>query len=277
MKKTFLARRNALLLNRGVSWGVYALAFPLLALLVRVLAPNFFWYVFTPVFRISDTITSESHSFFTGFSDAEKVALENEKLTAKNIALASENQALQRKIENVSALLGVSDPQKDISGILAGVVARPPMSPYDTLTIAAGEAQGVLLGMEAFGDGGVPIGIVSAVLHDFSRVTLFSAPGAVTGGWVGKRNVPLTITGAGAGVLQSSVERSANVVVGDIVFVPGPGQLPIGSVVRVDTSPLSPGVILRIMPASNPFSIAWVTLRATGIVPVAFATSTRGL
>ena len=40
---------------------------------------------------------------------------------------------------------------KDASGILAGVVARPPESPYDTLVLAAGKNAGVTLGMEVFG------------------------------------------------------------------------------------------------------------------------------
>ena len=59
------------------------------------------------------------------------------------------------------------------SGIIAGIVARPPASPYDTLVLSAGSEEGVTLGMEAFGAGGVPLGVVSSVLANFSRVTLF--------------------------------------------------------------------------------------------------------
>ena len=62
---------------------------------------------------------------------------------------------------------------REESGILAGVVARPPVSPYDTLVLAAGRVDGVEVGMEAFGAVGVPVGVVSSVLEDFSRVTLF--------------------------------------------------------------------------------------------------------
>ena len=64
--------------------------------------------------------------------------------------------------------------------------------------------------------------------------------------------------------MNASIARSANVVVGDAVFAPGPGMLPFGSIVRVDNDPSSTSVILRIMPAINLFSVTWVELRDTG-------------
>lgn len=273
MKKTFLVKRNALLTSRNVSWGVCAFAVSLVVLLIRFAAPNLFWQVLAPAFRASDAFTTESHAFLNNFSNAASLAERNEKLTSENFALASDNRALLQKVANLSSLSGSSVTKND-TGISAGVVARPPESPYDTLLLAAGERNGVLAGMEAFGNGGVPIGIVSSVWSDFSRITLFSSAGSVTSGWVGYANVPITITGAGAGAMNASASRSAGVVVGDVVFVPGPGMLPIGSIVRIDSDPLSPGVTLRIRPAVNPFSIAWVELRSTGVVAMMFATST---
>ncbi len=258
MKKTFLAKRNALLSSTNVSWGAFALAGAILILFLRLLVPNFFWYTFTPVFRLSDTLAGESHSFFSGFGDTSKLALQNERLTNENAALALQNQVLLQKVSSFSSLA------KDARGITAGVVARPPLSPYDILVLAAGSDEGVVLGMEAFGAGGVPLGIVSSVLNNFSRVTLFSSPSMSTNGWVGDKNIPIIIEGAGAGAMNASTARSAGIASGDIVSVPGPGKLPIGVVVRVDSDPSSPSVILRIMPALNPFSIAWVVVRDTG-------------
>ncbi|TSA44444.1 rod shape-determining protein MreC [bacterium] len=258
MKKTFLAKRNALLSSTNISWGAYALIVAILTLLLRLIAPNFFWTLFTPVFRASDSLSQASHAFFNSFGDTAKLALQNEKLTNENSALALQNQALLQKANSLSGLA------RESRGITAGVVARPPASPYDTLVLAGGSADGVTLGMEAFGDGGVPLGVITAVLADFSRVTLFSSSGMTLSGWVGRTNLPVTITGAGAGAMRASVARSAGITSGDIVFAPGPGQLPIGSVARVDSDPSSPSVTLRIMPALNLFSVAWVTLRDTG-------------
>lgn len=274
MKRTFLARRNALLTGQVATYGAFALAFAVLALLVRLIAPNFFWTITTPLFRASDAVSSGVHGFLSSFGNAVALTEQNEKLIAENAALASENQALIEKNASLTTLLGVSSAAKNISGVLAGVVARPPASPYDTLVVAAGSKQGVVLGMEAFGESGIPIGFVSSVLDDFSRVTLFSAPGVTTNGWVGKADVPVSLSGAGGGALSASIARAANITQGDIVYVPGPGQLPIGNVARIDSDPLSPGVTLRIQLASNPFSLSWVTLRATGSQPSSLATST---
>jgi len=259
MKKTFLTRRNALISSARIPWGTLALFCAVIALLVRLLAPNFFWRAFAPAYRAADFLAERSHSFISSFENTAALSAKNAQLTGENAALANENQAL---IQKISALAMLKSPTTDI---IAGVVARPPESPYDTLVLAAGKNTGVALGMEAFGAGGVPLGTVSSVLADFSRVTLFSAPGVTTGGWVGNENMPLVLEGAGAGALRATAPRAANIAVGDKVFAPGPGALPIGKVARVDSSPSSPSVTLHIAPILNIFSISWVALRDTGL------------
>lgn len=240
-----------------MSWGVGALAVALIIVLLRVLTPNFFWKVFTPVFRTADAVASGSHLFIASFGNTAALTVQNEKLMSENLALTAQNQSLSQKLADIGALA----PEK--SDILAGVVTRPPESAYDTLVLSAGTHAGVAVGQEAFGPGGVPIGVISSASADFSRVMLFSAPGVATAGWVGK-GIPLTIQGVGGGALQATIARSAGVAVGDTVFVPGPGQLPIGKVARVDGDPSAPSVTLHIESVVNLFSVTWVLLRDTG-------------
>lgn len=273
MKKTFLARRNRLLSGRSFSWGFWALLFVLAALMVRLIAPNLFLHTFAPVMNVSNTLGAETHAFLERFNNASALALKNEALTRDNITLATKNQVLENKVADFTKLLG-THAQSNAEGILVGVVARPPQSPYDTLVLSGGTDDGVLLGMEAFANENVPIGIVSGVAKDFSRVTLFSAAYMSVGGWVGTAHAPVTILGMGGGAMEASVSRDTGVSVGDVVFAPGPGLLPLGTIAHIDTDPLSPSVKLRIAPAVNLFSVAWVALRATGNVPMTFATST---
>lgn len=271
MKKTFLAKRNALLSSVAASWGAVALLGAVAALLVRLLAPNFFLHTLAPVFRIADAVTAGSRTVTDSFGSAAALAARNEQLARENAALANENAALLAKEASLGGL------SLDAQGIIAGVVARPPASPYDTLVLSQGSRGEVVKGMEAFGEGGVPLGIISSVLADFSRVTLFSSPDMVVDGWVGSSHLPLTIFGAGAGAMRAVIARSAGVAVGDTVFAPGPGLLPIGSVVRVDSDPSSPSVTLQIRPAVNPFAVSWVELRYTGpafAASLSWATST---
>ncbi|OGG40424.1 hypothetical protein A2118_02820 [Candidatus Kaiserbacteria bacterium GWA2_50_9] len=253
-----------------MSWGGYALIFSIVALLVRLVAPDFFWQITAPAFRAADALAAQSHAFWASFNDVSELAIRNERLVEENAALINENQALREKEMAIDEF--------DVAkGILAAVVARPPESPYDTLVLAAGARARVALGQEAFGEGGVPIGIVTAVTTDFSRVTLFSAPGQLTHGWIGRESLPLRIFGSGAGTMNASLSRSAGIAVGDTVFAPGPGMLPIGSVVRIDSDPASPGATLRIVPKVNPFSLSWVQLRdvGAGVRDFSVATSTR--
>lgn len=270
MKKISLARRNALLTSRDATGGALALALFAGIALLRFFAPDLFWQAAAPAFRAADGLAAGVHTVLAGFRTAAALVAQNDALSEQNLALASENQELTKKIALLSALSdGPSTP-----GIRAGVVARPPQSPYDTLVLAAGKQDGVALGMEAFAAGNVPIGFVSQVTGGFSRVTLFTAPGVETGGWVGPRDIALTLEGAGGGALRAAVARTAGIVAGDTVYAPGPGMLPIGSVVRVDSDQLSPSITLRILPAANLFSLAWVELRSTGVVPLLAATST---
>lgn len=277
MKRTFLAKRNALISTSDVSWGAYALLAAIVILLVRLLAPNFFWSALAPIFQGAEVISSGSHAALSSFGDAATLAARNEQLTEVNTALVSANKALTQKTASLEELLG-TPPDKDAQGVVAGIVTRPPVSPYDTLVLSGGSGQGVMTGEEAFGPGSVPLGVVTSVLADFSRVTLFSAPPMTVNGSVGHTGQPISIRGAGGGTLRASISRSAAVAVGDDVFAPGPGLLPIGTVVRIDSDPSSPSVTLQIQPAFNLFSLSWVQLRATGpafVSSLSWATSTE--
>lgn len=264
MKRTFLAQRNALFSRANLSWGVVALLFALSVLTVRMLFPNIFWQVFSPVFYTTDALAAVNHTFLSSFGDAAMLAKHSEQLEREKNALAAENQALTEKISALSALYRSQELADTVPSIVAGVVARPPVSAYDILVVAKGRSAGVSSGMEAFGAGGVPLGIVGAVSEDFAQIVLFSSPHMSTLGWVGAHNTPITIVGAGGGALEASIPRAAEIKVGDTVFVPGPGKLPIGVVARTDGDLSSPSVTLRITPALNLFSVTWVALHAVG-------------
>ncbi len=270
MKKTFLTRRNALLAPESFSWGWYALGAVSILLSVRLLAPNFFIQVFTPILRSADALGNESHFFFSRFGNSAMLAVQNEQLQEANTTLVLENQSLLQKIDRLQAFLNSSG-KSQVPQILADVLARPPVSPYDTLLLSEGTRVGVSLGMGVFvpstdqTNGGImPIGVVSFVTADFSRATLFSAPGVQTAAWVGVARIPLTLLGLGGGVFSASIARAAMVVVGDVVFVPGLGTPPMGKVVRIDSNPSSPVVVLRIQPTVNLFSVPEVLMRDVG-------------
>lgn len=253
-----------------------ALAFALFFALARFIAPNLFLSAVSPALTLGTRLSSAVDGLFAGFANAKALAAKNAALADENAALSLENRTLSEKAADLASLLGSPRAPSGGAGIVAGVLARPPVAAYDALIVSAGTNAGVAPGMEAFGAGGLPLGIVSAATPDFARVTLFSAPGVMTSGWIGQKRVPVTLRGAGAGAYAASAPRDAGIAQGDAVFVPGPGALPIGVVASIGGLASDPMATLFIRPAANPFSITTVVLREAGsaLAGVSLATST---
>lgn len=269
MKRGFLSKRNALLSSKGVSAGVAAVVFVLLVALVRFFAPNLFLTVFAPAFSTGNTLVANVHGVLSGFEEAAALAQENARLSEQNTALMIENRTLSDTTAKC-AVLGGGD-----SSIVAGVLARPPETAYDTLILGAGLTQGIVLGMEVFAEGGVPVGVITRVDATHALATLFSSPGKNTEGWVGTNHIPLTLKGAGGGSFMATLPRSVVLEPQALVYLPGPGALSVGTVVRIDADPASPEQVLRIAPITNLFSLTWVTVQDSGAAfQAALVTST---
>lgn len=264
MKRTSLAKRNALLSPAGFSAGAVALALVALLVVLRLVFPGAFLSVTMPIVRAGNGIASGFHVVRSSFAQVAAVTLEKERLTEENQALAAENRALADHVASLTLLLGDVRPVSQPSGIVVGVVARPPVSPYDSLVVASGSADGVAEGMEAFGNGGIPVGTVTSVSQSFSRVTLFTAPGVTLEAWVGTNHTPLTLHGAGAGAFSAEALRAAGIAEGQAVYAPGPGALPLGVVKSVTGDPAAPTVSVHIAPAVNPFTLSYLVLRDSG-------------
>lgn len=107
--------------------------------------------------------------------------------------------------------------------ILAGVIARPPTTPYDTLTIDAGSRQGVVVGALVSAGGTTRIGRVDSVGESTARVSLFSAPGESYQALIMETQshsaIPVVVDGEGGGALTTRVPAHSGAGVGDeIVF-----------------------------------------------------------
>lgn len=251
-------RRTALLAPWSVPLIFVALALIVLFFILRAFLPGAVAQIARPFWGAGDRATDAGGSIAAFFGDKAVIAAERDRLSAENAALANENAALRARALDLERLLGSREAAPE--GILAGVLARPPVSPYDTLVIDQGEDAGVRAGAPVFGAGGIPIGTVESVAGASARVILYSAPGQVTEGWVGVNRTPVTLAGASAGAFRTNLPRESTAAVGEEVYLPGPGALPVGTVVRVDTDPSSPRAEIHVRPVVHPFSITWVTV-----------------
>lgn len=248
--KTQYFRRHKQYLSpvQGVAAAVAVVLIAVLAVL-RIFFPGALAAVAAPLWSAGDYLAV--HAGFPKGSAA--LQAEVDRLRAENAALASENRIL-------AATAG--DEAAKSAGIMAGVLARPPQSPYDALIIAKGNDDGVYAGMRVLA-AGVPVGVVESASSGSARVVLYSASGQESEGWIGTAKTPVTLHGLGAGAFAADVPREAGAAEGDIVYLPGPGALPMGTVMKVESSASSPRAILRIRPYANPFTMTSVHVVAT--------------
>ena len=191
-------------------------------------------------------------------SDPRELAREIEAITRANEALVAENATLRARLADYGEL----ESGADSAGIFAGVIARPPLAPYDVLVVALPSVASVAPGAFVAGPGGVPVGTVESIAGGYAHIGLFSMPRRATDGWVGEERLPLTLIGKGAGAFSAGIPRDAKVAPGDIVYLPGPGALAVGTVREVRADPSSPESKLLIEPMVNLFMITSVRIQA---------------
>lgn len=251
-------RRNTVLAPGSGKWILAVIAIVSVLFILRTFFPGTIAALTRPLWRAGSAATNTSGSVAAFFGDKAVLAEERDALAREVAALKEQNATLTARTVDLERLLGGRT--EGVAGTLAGVLVRPPVSPYDTLVIDQGANAGVAVGKRVMGAGGVPLGVVESVADTSARVLLYSAPGKVTEGWVGVSRTPVSLEGASAGAFRTSVPRERVVAVGEEVYLPGPGAVPIGTVVRVDTDPSSPRAVIHVRPRTSPFSLTWVTI-----------------
>ena len=182
--------------------------------------------------------------------------------TASKGELLDEVENLKKQINLMSVLearLGVLEQENrllreslgyvwpDEKWVLAGVIARPPVSPYDVLILDVGTEQGISVGQLVLTGSGSVVGSVQKVFNNKSIVSLFSTPGKKTSVVMFSQGVGVEALGKGGGVYQVFIPRNINVNTGDIVVLPGGRTEVIGQVGEV------------MFDARDPFQIAYVS------------------
>lgn len=189
-------------------WILWVLLVVVLAgavVLFRGPASGLFWRVMAPVVGLRESL---------GSTEAARLRAE---LAAAQSKL-SERDLLYAEVVDLRERLGRTDALP--SRVVAGVLMRPPWTPYDTLLIDAGANVGIAEGAFVSAGGQGLVGHVSEVYATTARVELFSAPGvsyqAVLNG-----TLPVAVEGLGGGSLRAEVPAGTLVKAGDSISFPG--------------------------------------------------------
>jgi cell shape-determining protein MreC len=149
--------------------------------------------------------------------------------------------------------------------IVAGVLATPNETPYDTLILDMGSDEGVVAGAVVYAEGGRPIGTITRTTASTAIATLFTSPGITTHVYAVRERVLARAVGMGGGSLSVFLPHGSEPREGDSMLMPTLGGVPIGTVARVWSEPSEPGVIAAV---TSPISLA--SLRMVSIDTHAF-------
>jgi rod shape-determining protein MreC len=193
-------------------------------------------YIASPFWRMSSGIGNYIESGAGYFISKESLRAENmalkKEVFSANLKLLSENALLEENVK-LKALLGREDKEKSF---MATVLARPPITLYDTLVIDVGQEEGVKQG-DLITAESVVLGYLADVFTHTSIVKLYSSPNEKTVIAIGDKKIQADAYGLGGGVFRTAVQKDIEVKKGDSVIMPGINPKIFGFVEDVQSNP----------------------------------------
>ena len=258
MKTQFSRRRNALVSSATLLTGGVVFLIAVVVTGISFFFPTLSLALAEPGWKLGAAASTATHSLSSFFTTHTNSVSETERLLNENQTLQNENRALRAQLHDIASLTdGATLSQNRVT---ASVRAGPPLSPYDTLVVSLTALSSVPTGAIVYGPGSVPIGTVTESGLGTARVSLYSSPHRKVEGWIGEKRFPVTLTGESAGAFSATLARESGVVPGDVLYLPGPGALPAGTVARLVSDPSSTSDVVYIVPYVNIFSLSWVAI-----------------
>ena len=200
---------------------------------LNLFAPNIFsgaaHYISIPFWSISRNVENNLSKLTAIFGSKEKLFYENMDYRAQILEMRIKLKAkevLLKEYEELSKAFGGND--KNLESVYAGVISRPPLSPYDTLIINVGRDKNILAGDEVF-FGDMFLGEVAEVFGESSIIKLASGPGEKTNIVINGK-IHATAEGMGNGNFMIKIPKNIEVKIGDSVAADKSGVPFIGEV-----------------------------------------------
>lgn len=198
--------------------------------------------VSAPLWEVRSDVVAAVYGAFRSLESKQSLISENIALQEQTSVLrkqAFESSLLARENNELKMLLG----RKKVSGdkdLLASVLRGVDTTPYDSLIVDVGSADGVYEGDLVTADGGVAIGSVRKVFSNTATVVLFSTPHEKTAVLIGgaTSTVPAIAEGQGGGTFMALLPREVDVSVGDSVSLSTLNSVLFAMIERVEADPV---------------------------------------
>jgi cell shape-determining protein MreC len=223
----------------------------------------------TPIFHIRHYVENSSGAVPVFIQDRLTLLTRIHELEEKNNS-NNDNEALLQYLTEENTELRELGSATNTSRIIAGVIGRPPHTPYDTLVIDQGSDDGILQFAPVYQGSGTALGYVRTVYGDTSLVTLFSSPGVETTVFVFGPNLFTTAYGEGGGVIRLSIPQGITVEKGDVVILPSLDTGVVGSIHDLISIPTEPEQKAFVSSEMSLQSLRLVSVGRTPVRPIAF-------
>ena len=273
MKNFSLKTRENSLLNSRERGSKAYLIWIVVAFLVLILAKNLVGMVselFTsPLYSVRHYVQSSSAALPTfirsrlellnRIDELEKEIASHQGIVATLSYIMEENKELR------SLLHASSSPR-----IVAGVISRPPFTPYDTIIIDRGENDGIVEHAPVYHGAGTAIGYVRTVFKQSALITLFSSPDVASTVYLFGPNLFTTAYGEGGGIVRLSIPQGIMLEKGDAVILPSLDTGVLGTIDEIQSIPTEPEQHAYVTLNVPLQSIRLVSVGTRSIEPISF-------
>ena len=167
------------------------------------------------------------------------------------------NQLLIKENNELKKILGRNNDDQEI--VLANVLAKPNLSPYDSLIIDAGKVEGLNKGDKVFVNNAV-IGEITDVYLKTANVRLYSFPDEILDVAVGFNKILGTAKGKGGGNFEMKFPHGVAISKGDVVVLPEMELFILGIVESILITPEDPLQTILFKTPVNIFELRWVQI-----------------
>ncbi len=261
--RTTRTRRNVFFAVAVACIGVFFFSGPLSFLTSYVIAP-------LSVVRVW-LVTSDSMIPFY-FRSRAALQQENEELRER-LVRAHVDELYVRILAEEKKLFPMAS-SANSSRIVANIVRRPYETPYDSLVVDQGSADGIVEGALVYGNGAV-IGTVGRVLPGSAFVVLFSTAGVKSPMYIYGANIFVHGTGMGGGVVRLGVPQGVPVSLRDPVVIPTTPSAVFGLVENLEVDPSKPEqyAYVTMQPPIN--TLRFVAIDTKALEPISFEEAER--
>jgi cell shape-determining protein MreC len=162
--------------------------------------------------------------------------------------------------EELKRLLGARDGSKH--AVTARILARPPLSPVETIILDQGSRAGVSVG-DVLMYSKFVFGEISSVSEETSQAVLYSSTRMKHTGLIGSRNIQVELRGVGAGNVEFELSRDLEFSVGDSVRSPDNQGAVFGTIVDKRGRATDPVFTYTVRPDQNILELSFVDVVST--------------